>query len=963
MVASAPFPQWSQAILHARLEFRSMFIAALFLFLFLCLAYLSNPSETSFRSYLTEQSFRHHLSRLDDPADADHSDSEDSGVRYHSSSRQSVSSFGSLESGSSAFHFSNRAAIALRTPRHAFHSFGFFTIAAVIPTHKPHSSSSRNGASSSVISSRNANGPSELDLCSSPKEAWFVGAFGRWWRGGLVDPTWPPRHGPHAKCDEEGWSSGILNVKALDKLEDYNGLPFPTTTHNPRTPQRPAPPKLRSRDRSASHPHRSTTPPPLPKSAVLPLHTPKHGQSLAVPQQSSPAHQRSTLPHHPPASSPCNGAATVPSANYDTAPAVAELTRQINQTRALNLELRNQLSEHTSTATVTDAALTAELNTAREAKRIDDAGRTELKARTKTLEDSKRAAEAGKRDAERRLRTARGAKAEAGARIEKLGAEIRALEAQVQEDEAAVLAAGEAAELEEQEIRAQVKRCKREVRVAEEVVTALNVRVRELEQSFEHERLALVAAREKAEALRREHQQHHKHGFILKKPPHDAWEPIPITEPALAAAAGLDLLSDPFPTPLEKDSDRDRERNSSGTASTRSSPHFRTLSLAPASCIIGYNAPAQAQLQAVNTADALALRAKGYTIFDDDIALLSNPTPGSKFLPFGDADVHAHAHVHANGKRTFPLITNGLIQSLEGGVPVPVPESPEEMMSKSFQSDNDAFLERDWRRRLSIPESASAVGSSTHAADALFDPFEVRPPVRHRITSDPVDAPRAWPMRTYSEPASVPTAPLQAHETRTRRWWHSADKVERHAIATAMADAAVEPPRKGLNPDAKVFRFSRKPLLPAAAPAFDSLNPSGGAAGLPAPAPAHTGGGFFAGLAMRAFAPSPAEREALQRALGGSTNTSLERLPSLSEVGSSMPASPAPAHTHAHAHENPLGLPLFGGAPGASAGRSWLQELGASIARPGKIRFSPWGDGEADGAEADGGEGPVGVSR
>ena len=29
-------------------------------------AYLTNPSETSFRTFLTEQAFRHHLSRLDD---------------------------------------------------------------------------------------------------------------------------------------------------------------------------------------------------------------------------------------------------------------------------------------------------------------------------------------------------------------------------------------------------------------------------------------------------------------------------------------------------------------------------------------------------------------------------------------------------------------------------------------------------------------------------------------------------------------------------------------------------------------------------------------------------------------------------------------------------------------------------------------------------------------------------------
>ena len=189
----------------------------------LFLAYITNPSETSFRSYLTEQSVRHHLSRLDDPADPDHEDSEGSKTNYHrSSSPQPPSSFGSLESGSSAFHFSNRAAIALRTPRHAFHSFGFFTIAAVVPNLKTHLTPQQ---SSSVASSaRNATGTSDHDFFPF-KEVWFVGAFGRWWRGGVVDSAWPPRPSPHSKGDEEGWSSGILNIKSLDQFEDFNGEP------------------------------------------------------------------------------------------------------------------------------------------------------------------------------------------------------------------------------------------------------------------------------------------------------------------------------------------------------------------------------------------------------------------------------------------------------------------------------------------------------------------------------------------------------------------------------------------------------------------------------------------------------------------------------------------------------------------------------------------------------------------
>ena len=635
---------------------------------------------------------------------------------------------------------------------------------------------------------------------------------------------------------------------------------------------------------------------------------------------------------------------------------MAELTQKINQTRALNLELRNQLSDHTNSATAADTALSTELSNIREAKRIEDVSRGELKARTKTLEDSRRAAEAGKRDAERRLRATQKAKAEAGTRIEKLAEEIRGLEAQVQEDQTAVEAAGEAAAQEELEIHAQVKRCKREVRVAEEVVTALNVRVRELEESVEGERIALATARENAEVLRRE-QQSLKQTFILKRS-QDPWEAILTSKPSLATSAldsgiGYESL-DPFPTPLEKGSDRDRDRGSSGTMSSHSSPHLHS----PGAVGVGFGTPSQ--LQPVGTPEALARRAKGYSIFDEDLATLPHSTLSSNFLPFRDNDADTNVN-HA-----LTLLPNGLDQSpddLPGSTTVRETGTTDEPLSKSFQSDNDAFLERDWSRRLSVPESTSAVGTSAldhgdESAEA-FDLYGMPP--RRRLTSDPMDAQRVWPSRTSSELITSPINVVPPPEARTRWWWPGADKERR-----STTDGNEQ--RKGLNPDAKVFNFSRKPLfgVPPLAP-LDSLNPSASSLQVSAAANGIDDGtgatttaaggstsGFLSGLAMRAFAPSPEEREALQRALGGSTNGSLERLPSLSEVGN-MPTSPVPTHeqTHAAVAGHSLGLPWFDANPGATTGRSWLRDLGVSVPRPGKIRFSPWGDSEGDGIEAE----------
>lgn len=170
-------------------------------------AYLTNPSETSFRHYLTEQSFRQHLSRLDENSQDDHSDSEDSGVHYTVSRRPPPVSqkSGRDFDNNKPFHFVNRASISLRTPKHVFHSFSILTIAAVFPN----SSQSR----SAVHDAQGA--------ASIAADSWFIGAFGKWWRCGTVR-AWCHDALANTK-DAERLSSGILDVKALDSLEGCDG--------------------------------------------------------------------------------------------------------------------------------------------------------------------------------------------------------------------------------------------------------------------------------------------------------------------------------------------------------------------------------------------------------------------------------------------------------------------------------------------------------------------------------------------------------------------------------------------------------------------------------------------------------------------------------------------------------------------------------------------------------------------
>ncbi|KAJ2922329.1 hypothetical protein H1R20_g14758, partial [Candolleomyces eurysporus] len=147
--------------------------------------------------------------------------------------------------------------------------------------------------------------------------------------------------------------------------------------------------------------------------------------------------------------------------------------------------------------------------------------------------------------------------------------------------------------------------------------------------------------------------------------------------------------------------------------------------------------------------------------------------------------------------------------------------------------------------------------------------------------------------------------------------------------------------KKGLNPDAKVFSLPRKLSppgilhLPSNPVTYDALNPNG-LVNPKLPSATSTSSSL-----LRAFAPSRAEREALQRALGGSTNSSFERLPSLSEVGS-IPSSPS--HVHAEAFNLSLSQTAkeSAAAPKTFNLPSWLTVL-PNIK---KSRFKPWDDEE-----------------
>ncbi|KAL1942124.1 hypothetical protein VTO73DRAFT_6654 [Trametes versicolor] len=996
-------PSLSLGHVISQVDLRSVFFAVVFVIIVLVLAYLTNPSENSFRNYLTEQSFKQHISRLDEGGQEDGIASDDSGVHFTLSRRTppSTRKSGSNFDPTSPFHFVSRASVSLRTPKHVFYSFGILTVAALYPTGRP-----QDRAHGHAIYSGN--------LVSSVSDAWFVGLFGRWWRGGIIQSWWYDMLAATEEDDEDG-PPGILNVKALDLLEGCDGLPFPTPSRLPSD----ATAKLRGTERSTARSHnaapRSNTPPPLPKSASLPLHAPRI--TISTPPKGSSTHLQRLASSPAQSSAPSTPDTTRPPAPrmlayspsstslFDSSPVIAEVLRQISQSQAAVKELSTQLSDVRSSASESHTSIQKELEEQRQRKRDEDTARAELKTRTKTLEDSKRNAETSKRDAEKRLRAAESARDSAVVRIEKLGAEIGALRTRMWEDEEEIVRSKEEGDAQEEETQAELERKRKEIRVAEEVVAALNSRAKELEERIAQEEERLLKAKEQAE-IKKQDRSFYPLTVVPTVNEEDlsipSWSSATYPEPHQAETLTQELLDHhtfdyaesqvDFPMPIQPP--RSKGSSSSGSANSDNrepsvSPRPARLSLTG---ISNLREPIQRVLPEPDPNGQVLVRPHAFPLFNGDLpSTLSTRSTSTRFSPFSDtedaSELTVPPHVEPNtassiSSMSTSLISTGLISLLDStgsldGLGLP----------RSFQSEDDAVLARDWRKTARFPppppvESPNAGRTGAYTTSPLSltcpsfdgvdkdDPFEVRPPPpRRRLTSDLADQRASFPpTRTISDPPLPPpgiaAAPQQQeHEgpdktgSAHRRWF-------------SQQDAAAAKERRGLNPEAKAFSLTKKsfPSLfsapqpqpsahALAASPYDSASyasstslasslashPSSSLSTAstlslpPSLAGAADADTVFASVSMRAFAPSPAEREALQRAFGGSANTSLERLPTLSEVAS---IPPSPPHPHVHAKDGALGM----GRTLLPPGLAWLHSLGP-LRKP---KFSPWEDEETN---------------
>jgi hypothetical protein len=564
------------------------------------------------------------------------------------------------------------------------------------------------------------------------------------------------------------------------------------------------------------------------------------------------------------------------------------------------------------------------LDSLRDRKRQEDVAKLDMKSRTKTLDDSKRHTETVKRDAEKRLKSAQNARDSATQRMDHLDKEIVKLQQRLSEDETLIRQSRESVSEAEQEISDALERKKDEIKVAEDVVSALNQRARELEDSVTEAKEKLARLKERNETQRQDQ--------TLRQTPWDSVNGFSVSESEERrhSLVGFEAIS------------------SLGRRRPSVSRDSQAFSKSPGSLTLSTNTAYQA-----NNATHTALRANGYSVFDDSILTAQQRTShpsrhlSTNFSPFGDSDA-SRSIASFISPTSQSLIPSALATSLD---------SPDGV-SRSFQSESDVYMDKEWRGRNMtsyVPhhavrsndrQSSGFVSTATspvslHAPSA-HDPFEIRlmqtgseyglrnasqetaldnqrPVWVHRTSSDPN------PNQYLTEEFDTPNS-MVVEKVGPRRWF-----------STTSRDKA----KKGLNPDAKVFTLARKspPRTSAAlnngSSGYDALNPNGlGSQAVSAATSANNS-------LLRAFAPSPAEREVLQRALGGSTNTSFERLPSLVDVGS-IPSSPSHVHALPAAAPQQMGKVL----------PSWLQ----SLPRFRKANFSPWEDEEPV-STSDGGSG------
>ncbi|KAF9519237.1 hypothetical protein BS47DRAFT_81569 [Hydnum rufescens UP504] len=789
--------------------------------------------------------------------------------------------------------------------------------------------------------------------------SWFIGVFGKWWLGGRlqVRPHNDSGHaGPQTINKEERFSAGVLSVRAVDYDPVAGGSKNITESFSAlasKSQSRKAPTNggrngdKRSSRRSIANGHsiniitpvspspRTSSPPPLPKSVSLPLHTARvvpasdNNRIAKGVSGSSVSHSRSFSPSSTPsadgslyptapslhsvstnkaisnipltsATTLANASHSVPPSLLDQSPIIVDILKQLDVSRGEVAEARSQFATFEQVSAAARATLQSTLDEHRERKREEEALRIDLKLRNKILEESKRQAEATKREAEKKLKTVQAARDRAVNRIESLGKDIDELWKHTQEDRERIVQSKSHAVQAETDLITAVDEKRQEIKVAEDVVAALMLRAKELEAQIQDEMKAL----ERVQEVATKKLNHPSHPIFAD---HYRASSFPLASIS-PASNPVDISAPSSAVPLYQ-----RLQNTHAAES-----------LVPQTDSDGSSRLSKHNLLPPSSGPSL-----GLDVHEQPHSPVGLSRFASSSGAFGSGMQHRHFSPFADGAISplaASLIPSSLFSSIEADVGL-LPTSPhndESIYSKQQRTgDADhANQNQPWQQ----PPLTEV--QTRQAYDDAPEVLYTSPVTSNFFPTSPILTSAAASIDFHS-PSTVGSDGKESGTVgkASKRWFTSSS----HSSAPPATTKANESSSR-LNPDAKVFSFTRGRsfLFPnhngngtrgSSAGSADygskrDRHTSPGSFTLSPPSPPRSASSTTSFLSsLLAFTPSPAEREALQRALGqnyANANGSGDRL-ALPEHHT----SPNPSHVQPQplAHRNSLPLPPSGASP------------------------------------------------
>ncbi|GAA6028956.1 hypothetical protein JCM8097_001524 [Rhodosporidiobolus ruineniae] len=462
-VAVAASARWSSSVARLAHDYWTGAVALVGLCL---LAYLTNPTPTSFRTHLTSQSFHTHLRRLSSspasasrspqpagqaassaPAGKDGSSTTSTtanGKRKASGSSTAAKQAASSSSSSSARHvlsFSNRISLSIKTPLYKFTSYQFFSTVFVPPVRPVAATAAQSGATKRQQQQLKKH-PELGALLGLGGELW-LGVFGKWYALKLWDNEAQEEEERRGRLEKSVKEMVVEDDERDGDYPNYSTAPSTTTASGSSTPAHVLPASSLDRSSSlSSHPD-ANVPPLSPTSKTSPAAARIAKRVFRAGQRRSSPTSLTRLKTK--AEHAAREAAEAEKLAQDEAASNAESSStaadgsggaaaggagagKAGVTDPILLELQAQLDELRATAADSERRLQDELEVLRGKKRDEDAFRAELKAKTKTLEEAKRLAEAARTEAEKELNERKGIVKEVQQRVDKLRDEIRALE-------------------------------------------------------------------------------------------------------------------------------------------------------------------------------------------------------------------------------------------------------------------------------------------------------------------------------------------------------------------------------------------------------------------------------------------------------------------------------------------------------------------------------------------------------